>query len=433
MRRFAICGSIVKRRASRCHDRAIGNPLLRCRTYLKRFRMRIKFFCVVFFVLVLLPGANCAQESNAQEGNRHSSRDLLDVISDGYLHNRESFKFLTCKYKVTVGKVSSVESARRGEIVDKKTADFLWIVDGHKTLLEKGFDPDLLEIERNDQAKSKVGNATFLPEKFVSNGPMHLRYAPFINVASVNGPVNPSEGVELTPFDMGIMGPDEKFSPGRVLSMDWKPKKFFLSYDGSEKKERDSDIRIVTLRRSPEEVVYKYCLDARRGFLPVEHWQMNEEGRMMFRLFITSIENSAEVGWFPMRSILIWDPESGDKQLTVREIIVTKLDVTNRPKESDFAIVLPKKTFVNDGVLAKTQFSLTEDTTIRLVDLPTLYGRCQQTLAKQLSLESHLGLSKVEESSTRYVLIIVNGVLVVLVLLLVRHVWKRYRLKKSTR
>ncbi len=294
---------------------------------------------------------------------------LFKVISEGYLSNREAFGFLTCRFDVTIGKAASIGDAVEGRLFDRATSQNIWIANGQKTRFETACDPELLEKEVKAQAGRRTGIATFMPQKYLDSGSMQLNYSPFVGVACVNGPISPSRGIELTPFDMGVMGQNERFSPGRILAMDWKKKGLFLSCE-AQKMIASRSLTVISLRKTEKDWFYKFFFDTGRGFLPIQHWERKSDGSgLEFKLFITSVKECAGSRWFPTRSVLIWDPDNSTKPLRVREIVVRELDAEKPPQDSEFAIELRKGTFINDGVKAKTQFALEKTEMIALTDL----------------------------------------------------------------
>lgn len=312
-----------------------------------------------------------AQQSLAED------QAYLRAVAQGYLSNREAFDSLTCRYRVRVGQASSLESALSNPPQNATTAEGVWIVSGRKVRHELVCDPQVI---RTFLEKSKGTEILSLPlpsKKFLSNGAFQLQLDPAFRIANIFAPEQPPQGLELTPFDMGVMGPGEALNPGQLIEWSFSGRGY-CKLEGS-RQFGDVDVISLAFGERRGEVFVRYFLDPHRGFLPIQIWQYSDSsGEPASKVFVTSIRECSNQRWFPERSVVVHNPASTMTSLSVREIIVEALEVDHEPDDGQFVIDVPENTIVNDQSTRDAQVRLQDARQLGLRDLERLLATCRR-------------------------------------------------------
>jgi hypothetical protein len=312
-----------------------------------------------------------AQEHNAGKLN---GRAELAVAAEGYMNNRESFGFFSCRFTVTTGKAQNIQEALNGNLTDPVVSEAYWIVDKKYVKYEVTGDEALLTKAR---AKPRVGNTValpFCPEGFLTDGIIQMRHSPPIKGANIWPPGVAGSGMGMTPFGIGIMASNDVMNPGKVLRA-CADGKVFGRYDGS--KQIDGVELLMFFRGDGEDYRLKYWIDPMQGFNPIQiTGQSSQTKSLEYRAFFTYRQCEGQ-RWFPVRGLVVWYPERSDPPFNVREIKVTELNTATPPALSDFYLDLPEKTQVSDPKNPAGYFYVKGQERVKLTDLQGVFDRCK--------------------------------------------------------
>jgi hypothetical protein len=299
---------------------------------------------------------------------------VAKAIAEAYLSNRESFTFFTCRFRLRSGQARTVDKALAGSLFDTTSATGVWIVHGPNVRFEIVCDPISVQAAFRKSAAASVVGVPLPMKKFLDNGSIQLLYSPIGNAAVLHRPADRRATVELSPFDMGVMGRDEEFSPARVIQ-DSLRKGAFCEIE-SEKPTAGGRV-IVSVGPSRNRIDEKYFFDPKTGFILREAWMSRPDGTgLLHKVFITDVRECSPNRWFPTRSVYVSKPDAQGPH-KVREITVVALDSDHPPKDADFLIELPGGTHLNDGVQPASQLTLATQERVRLKDLENLAARCE--------------------------------------------------------
>lgn len=311
----------------------------------------------------------------------------LGFLAEGYLNNRESFRFLTCRYQITRGKASTREEALKGQLTEMTTQNAFWLV--RDKLVRHDLEPDPRykhKDPRKDMTTAPVGNGKgvgFLPPgsvgaHYLSDGAFQLGYSPLIRGANLYIPTEQGIGIiDGTPLSMGWTGDHEQYNPGVMLRQciaGERPGRL-------EGMQRVGDVETmsVSLDQWKEHGPYRLYFDPERGFLPILslHWYYaDHKERGGFEYRITDIKQCSHGRWFPYRIVGMPAPEEPVASRKVLIIAVTDLDVDTPPRIEDFYVDLPKRTQVGETAPAYAFISMGKNERINVGDLPRLHERC---------------------------------------------------------
>ena len=146
---------------------------------------------------------------------------------------------------------------------------------------------------------------------------------------------------------MGIMGPEEVLNPGRQIKGYLKQEPDRVKYLGT-KKVDGVECMVVQLRPivEPHERLVEYYFDPRRGFLPILIKETDTSNGKVSRLAkILDVKHCSNDRWFPMKSVLMDDPEQNPFRVDRYEVL--ELDADDRPADDLFFLDLAKGTEVN--------------------------------------------------------------------------------------
>jgi RNA polymerase sigma factor (sigma-70 family) len=319
----------------------------------------------------------------------HAQRVESDVLKDlkfirgiatASLHNRESFQVFRCTYIARTGEAESVEKAIAGEITEEATANGIWVVNKKRVRFDLICNEKALAKAFAENNGSGSISVPFPSNQFIDSGPKHLRYSTIMGSANIADEMVPAHGIELSPFDMGIMGSSEIAHPARLI-LSAPERGHYCRYD-PDGMLGNAGVQVVCFGFDPGASQYEsiFSFDSTKGFLPTEiRRECKTPGPGTdYAVFVTKSEQFPTGRFFPMRSVLVWDHKSKGPY-SVREIVVTSLTVDTPPSNEDFVIELPAGTSLSDGGVSSGVRSITTTQPERVGpdDLERLYQRWQ--------------------------------------------------------
>jgi len=337
------------------------------------------------WLLVLAFLASVAMPVIAMPVEQPGSPDARQVkaVAEGCLANREAFAFLTCKFTFRRGKAQSIESALRGEFLQPDSVvvgKVRWMVDGDRVLYELTTDPKIFQ-EAEAQARKEGAMRFSTPltsETNLTDGRWKLAYGSSMRSANIIRPERPGWDINISPFSMNMMGPNEAFGPGNMLR-GCLSGKFFCHSLSTEQVDGLSTV-VATIGETNESVRKKYWLDPERGFLPIRAASFSASGEELRRGYWTDLRKSSGARWFPWRAVAISKPESHAAEIAVEEIRVSSLDVDKRPPHEAFHVMIPKGTSVSYPGTSLAFFGTKTDERVGLDDIPKLHQRCLDSI-----------------------------------------------------
>jgi hypothetical protein len=334
-------------------------------------------------VAALLIATPYTNQLSASEPNDSNS---VVSVADGYQHNRDRFRAFSCRFEVIAGQANSVADAEKGELQDTVTAQGLWLVHGDRIRFDLICDPAVVKAifnRHNASSTSSSGRGVVampLPsEQYLADAKMQLLYAPSIGIANVFSLANPARGIEMTPWDVGIMGQNEKRNPGQRIREAVSAGRFWTF-------EETTDVagkKLVRVRigASAKELEAEYVFDRDRGFLAVEARIYTDNGKTVAtQVVITDCKQYPGGCWFPMKAVSISWPDRKTSH-TVALWRVKKLEPMP-PRDQDFVIELALGTVFNDRNILGPPVVLQKAEKFGLADLPKLSERCRQAAEK---------------------------------------------------
>jgi len=331
----------------------------------------------------------CATVAISARAAVDEERTALGALAEGYLANRESFRFIDCRFEYRFAKASTVQDALRGRFTSKGAIRYgHWLVNGSNVRYELICDPAVTmavrahveqEMKKARTAGPKGGTNEVKIEcadmlGLVNHDSFSMSYAPILVGANLYPREDAKHAlISLTPFNIDIMGTNERVNPAFLLR-ECLSGKLVGRFLGTE---RINDVPVMVARVETGEkgVLTKFGFDPVRGYLPVYISDHNEKtGKMNYEAFVTDAKKCSNARWFPMRTVLVSSPDS-KPPLNVQEVKVVKLDVDNEPALDRFCLELPKG--VQVSVPGRPAWcTLTKTERIAAADLASLYARC---------------------------------------------------------
>lgn len=324
--------------------------------------------------------------------------DYLRVLAEAYQHNREAFSFLSCRFHLIRGQARNEAEARQGKLQPAPLVqEGQWLVHGDKVKYTLLCHSEIPVLERKPQKDGTeivvLAAGTY---SFLTNGQYALTGTPHVGIANIYPPEVPHPGVHFTPFDMGVMGDDERSSPSRTIEKCLQ-KRYFCRYEGRQRVGTVFAAVVSALpcaKPGPGSLQLRYAFDPQRGFLPVcIECRRPLTGELLSRLWVTEVRKCSGGRWFPWRSVLYDYQPLSSSPYNVRIIEVVELEVDRPPADEEFYLDLDAGTTIyaptTEGP-GDTQFTLPVATRVGLGDLERVWRRC-------LLQESRGGLELLEE------------------------------------
>ncbi|MFL5243657.1 MAG: hypothetical protein ACJ8FY_16250 [Gemmataceae bacterium] len=315
-----------------------------------------------------------------------TNNELL-VAGEAYLNNRQAFNFLTCRFTVTKATARSAEDGVVGKTINPAQERVLWVCDENKVRYQTIAKP--LNMTGGDQGSGKVSSTTvpFGTGDYLADGPTRFRYVPEMKCANVFSPDSAGQGIDLTPFSMGMMGIDEKLNPWQLIHdcvnkarVCVEPKREIV--DGN-------DVISFSVGRSPDELEFRYSLDISHGFLPRRITLYRSDGRSISTtVMLTHVRKCSGDRWFPERTVAVSFPRRETDSVSVREIKTEFLDVDERPPVDLFSVEIPEGTQILNPTDTFSTLITQKARVIRADDLGGLLSECQLMLEERHARES---------------------------------------------
>ncbi len=324
-----------------------------------------------FAILLALAAVDSAAETVPADTDDRTTVRLRE-IADGYLANRNAFRFLTCRFRVRDGIAHGIEDAvRRGPTSEVVTADGVWVVDGERERYERRV---LSGVKPIGKGASGMGVAV-PPVLYIKGGELAISLDGVLRGGGLYSSRYRGPGPSMTPWDMlGALDAEGKVNPGDVVDM-------YLGQTGA-KLEFHGAVQVRD--KAVEQFVvdfgggtWIFLVDPAEGYLPTEIQALSTSGTVDRKCFTTDVRACTQGRWFPVRSVAVWvdgQPETG--YLHVRELEVLELEVDRQPKEADFVASLASPMVVHDCVDPSSQITLPQGRSIGPADLAELLKAC---------------------------------------------------------
>lgn len=327
-------------------------------------------------------------------------RDLLQACLEGYLANREAFEYLECEFLFKTGRSPDKQKALEGVFSTEPLVTFCrWVVDKDKVLFIERADPAIVEQARakaeKNQAPDKSGSVSFTTPVAswgnLADKDLHLSFGYDFSFGMIHRPRpgRPSAGVRVSPFCLGTLAMDDTAGIARHL-------KAILSgrtdcnrceqilHEGKDYMLIDST---ETGASPPSRVVH--WLSPEKGFLPVYREKRYIGMELVIRSFWPDIRKVSRDRWFPFRGVVV-DEQADQRDVRLREVVVTHLEVNKRPPKEAFFLDLPPGGTITE-VDHDGSFKLKEARRVYLEDLPGIYDHCMVMAALKAARKNQAG------------------------------------------
>jgi len=123
-----------------------------------------------------------------------------------------------------------------------------------------------------------------------------------------------------TPFGRSVMGPWEEIGPAVILRRCISGE-FFATFDGTKTPDNE-ELLVISIGKSPGQVLAKYYFNPNKGFLLTKLEQWNETGKIQYVMTTKEVKKT-DVGWYPARSVVVFPYND---TLLVEAFYVTYMD-----------------------------------------------------------------------------------------------------------
>ncbi len=375
--------------------------------------------------------------------NADGAPTRLKVIAEGALSNRETFLFLTSRFRLLHGTTDTEEQAiASGPAAIVVDAEGIWVVRQNQVRYELLVDESYIQrarraallAQRKDPLRSRQNgpiliqtNIKFASEKLLWADGRGIAFSPTIQGGGFSPPDKVNPQITITPFDMiGSMGKDEKMHPSRLIRDSFTNSEVVCRVDGIE--EVDGRKLVVVSHayvNSKDQPHRRFWLDPARGFLPVQMTSTYDDPEQRFvKTVVTEVRECTGGRWFPMRTVKMCFPTPAqiEQKIEVFELRVTELDVDKPPTDEMLAIDLPKGSHLHNGIEANSQITFQADQRVSVTDFDELSERMgiqnQKRLQEAQQMEP-IALSEPSVSSTRWLVVVAGVVVLLLVTILI--------------
>ncbi len=325
-----------------------------------------RFLLILLGSLVLWPQLCCAGDDDPNVD--------IGIAAEGFSHNLESFRFFTCKFRVTDYLCSSTSEALLGKW--QSTRMQLWgehIIDGRRERYLINCDPSVIQeaMERVVKAAASekggpiFGTMSCLMGDYVSDGEYKLDGGGLGSVADfyTEGHGYQPKGSFLTPLNLC-----QPRNLGDLLRSSVNGPAF-ARFEGSAK-EVGRDVLVFATGESVDRITNRFYLDPERGFWPVRVENYFPKDHVKMLGLTTELRRCSSGRWFPTRQVLVmnWQDE-GKASLLVRVVEVTELDVDNKPPDKAFAFVIKEGTQVKDDSRKGALYLAHKEDVVKITEL----------------------------------------------------------------
>jgi hypothetical protein len=247
------------------------------------------------------------------------------------------------------------------------------------------------EIKKIEQQKSSgswkgdvKGDFIRVPcaDKFVlsSKDSFRFTYSDIINGGNVI-PKGVQEGgirIECGPFDMGIMARNEYSNPYRQLQICINDSRFTGRYEGTEEiNGQQLEIVTISTKTSSHQPIMKFGFDPKQGFLATYIAEYNESThKPICEAFILETKKCSGDRFFPVKSVVGTFRPNNNNKLSIRNIVVTDLDV-DTPLDPDlFRFEIPAGSQVSVPSIKDQWMIVEEPLSIMPQDIEQLQQKC---------------------------------------------------------
>jgi hypothetical protein len=295
------------------------------------------------------------------------SSEQIDFLRISFKANKDSFAFGTFHFQYTRGRCASLSDAESGVFSSSISEDGLYVFDGKNERYDLLADPEALAAVTKRLSKKKSasmatafraltdGEVTLLDRMFLDDEDKYSYRSPEIY-----------PGTEMFCTDAYFNFPLSLGNCDKVIGDLFdnlsriKDGVYTLS-------ELDLDSKLDGLPACKLLCTFKggsitYWIDRSRGCLPIRVELRGDEPGFDASYRYSDFEHVASAGWLPRRRQRIW--ASGK---LAELVVITKLDVTNRPQRSLFTLDFPKPVPLNNQA---KQLVYAKQKTWSLLDLP---------------------------------------------------------------
>ncbi|QVL30666.1 LPXTG cell wall anchor domain-containing protein [Telmatocola sphagniphila] len=296
----------------------------------------------------------------------------------GYSSNIESFSFYTVKFQFTSAKSSTHEDAIQGKWEGAKSYIGVHTVDGEFESYEHdGKPPPKISAPSNGKAKGGVFFQQindFMEEKYIRSPSGTAKYTRGIDAINLRRLDTDDPFDFATPLSMGFLGHRFTRGPDKLLQ---DKSNFEPSFLG--RMERNGKHLIGVRFTEPRYgQIHDFFFDPTQGFL-VAYYELRVDNKLNCRALLLEAKEVAPNRWFPMRTMMIYEPSlAGSGKCLVYEIKTLTLDVDRRPKPEDISCSFPAGTQVF-VVGEKGLFYLKQNETVTAYGLAELFDKVDKS------------------------------------------------------
>jgi hypothetical protein len=322
-----------------------------------------------------------------------ADNDVFRVLSEGYKKNRESFTNVNCKFQLTRNaNVENIQQAVKDELqhgTDTVIQDgVLLIKEGNvrfelkcrinvKKIAEDKLKNifDTIKNHSNDTQRSIPMPCL---DVFVMSSidSYRLTYSNINETANIfpRGIQEGSYGIELSPFDMGIMARNEYLSPYKYLQ-DCISGKYLGQYEGTQEI-NGQQLEVVTFstKESNNHPRMKFGFDPKKGFLATYIIAYDDKTHApLYEAFILDVKHCSDNRFFPVKSVVIIYL---DGKKYVNSFVVTELDVDTPLDLNLLRFEIPKGAQVSVPSFRDQWLTVEEPLSIIPQDIEQLQKKC---------------------------------------------------------
>jgi hypothetical protein len=323
-----------------------------------------------------------------------TDNDVFRVFSEGYKKNRESFTNVNCKFQLTRNaNVENIQQAIRGELQhgsDTVIQDGVLLIKEGNVRFELKCRMNVKKIAEDklknisDMTKTNhfndIQRAIPMPclDVFVMSSidSYRLTYSNINETANIfpRGIQEGSYGVELSPFDMGIMARNEYLSPYKYLQ-DCISGRYLGRYEGTQEI-NGQQLEVVTFstKDSNNHPRMKFGFDPKKGFLAMYIIAYDDKTHApLYEAFILDAKYCSGNRFFPVKSVVVIYL---DGKKYVNSFVVTELDIDTPLDPNLLCFEIPKGDQINVPSLDNQWMDVEESISVTPQEIEKLHQNC---------------------------------------------------------